>query len=623
MINNGVLVYNDSKQVKFPASVTSLTLGPKYNKLINSDTLPPTLTTLIFDPFYPRDIILTNLPKSLKTLILPHTQAPVLNKDCLPPGLTTLNLGDEFECELMPGFLPQTLTSLNLGSEFDHDLHPRSLPPSLMELKIGPNFEGVLEGMLPSTLTSLTFDPESVYDYEFLPGTLPAGLKTLVLGNDYNQPFIVGSLPPSLTSLSFVGDNYYEHPFAPGVLPTTLTSLKFSKFTQVVKSAPYPTSITKMRLECNDLFPSVVFPSSLTKLSLINDYFLSNEEEPVPFMPDSSLTRLNYNGYLGVGLIPDSVTDLMFAYGFTGAIEPGYLPESITKLTMSYTFDSQIFKGCLPSSIHTLLIRGLFNRDIETGALPSSLTWLEMGDMFEFDFLPGQLPDSLTYMKLGNQYTFGFTDGVLPPSLTTLILGGTPKDDIVFPRKLTNLSIPSILQLQHVKCPVDHLTLASVTLTAKVSTIRPVTVPIKTLTIHATGAAFKQRAQFLKAVVRAVPNADAYDINITKGDVIWTTQLRKLDQWCSIVVSDRHNIQFFKMDVYGEKMVNMEEMVHRLTNENDSLKTQLAESNAKLAKALAKIAELFGDASLESIPEPPVVAATKKSPLSKNKRRKK
>ncbi|GAM27799.1 hypothetical protein SAMD00019534_109750, partial [Acytostelium subglobosum LB1] len=476
----------------------------------------------------------------------------VLDLAYLPKSLKTLDLSNKFNQLLKPGELPSTLTSLSFGHEFDNELLPGVLPQSLLSLSFGCRFNQTLQPRsLPSSLTNLNLGSSPFTSG--LNGMLPALIK-LVIGCGFgsNAPFTPGIIPSTVQTL-VIGNNQYQN---------------FS-------------------------------------------YGFQSGETPDYYIPDS-ITDLTYNGSLRVGLIPNSVTNLTFnCYRFGGAIETGYIPESITRLDFGHNFNWPIIKECLPSSIKTLMFGDLFNNYIEPGALPKSLTSLRFGYGFSRDILIGELPSSINHLEFGNIYYNGFAVGVLPTSLKTMILRASQIRPIKFSGKLNFLSIPSLLHIQNVHCQVDHLILTKLELRdiSKMPTILPVTIPIKTLSASAPGRTFNKRAQFINEIIRVSPNADVYNFTITKAKGDWTIQFRKIEGHLLLSVTNHRTIEFFKMNV--PKEIKAEELIQQLTMENDSLKSQLAEANAKLAELIGVGPSTSSDNDEDSSepepePEPPV-----------------
>ena len=106
----------------------------------------------------------------------------------LPVGLETLTLGREF-ISFHQLQLPRGLRNLTLSSF--KSLEQLNLP-SLRSLVLGNAFNEILgKHTLPPNLESLTFGYQ--FNQSLKQGSLPISLKSLTFGRNYNQPLQVGS----------------------------------------------------------------------------------------------------------------------------------------------------------------------------------------------------------------------------------------------------------------------------------------------------------------------------------------------------------------------------------------------------------------------------------------------
>ena len=95
--------------------------------------------------------------------------------------------------------IPCSLTYLEFGNNFDGKLFQGNmLPSSLKTLILGDSYNDILN-CLPNTLESLTFG--DTHNSPLLLGVLPNSLKFLKFGQKYNLP--LGTLPDSLQELIF------------------------------------------------------------------------------------------------------------------------------------------------------------------------------------------------------------------------------------------------------------------------------------------------------------------------------------------------------------------------------------------------------------------------------------
>ncbi|GAM27826.1 hypothetical protein SAMD00019534_110020 [Acytostelium subglobosum LB1] len=632
------MYHNQHKDAKYPSTLTTIIFGPKYNQWIFDRTPPQSVTSLTFDCSYERTINYGDLPGSLKYLKLPSYSEEV-SSGRLPPGLTTLILGGEYFHELRPGTLPQSITSLSLGDASVKGIKPGVLPSSLTELKLSKFNANIKPGVVPTGLLTMTFSSYSSFNEELPPRVLPPTLQLLSLPLKYDQPFCIGSLPESLTTLIIQRDekwdNIYSHAFEPGVLPASLKTFELPKFSKIVDSSPFPalsfyTELDKEdrkyeRENENDEYGGYDRRRKVVKDDEDDDddddddekYDSKDNPPPLP----SSIKTLVFNGYLQNGYIPNSVEKLLLR-------------------TCNYRFES----GHFPQSIKTLELGVCLRqpRFLEL-SLPRSFTKLVLGNSYSEPITPGILPDSITHLEIGKKYTSGYEKDALPASLTCLKLAGAQKSGIFLPpKKLLYLAITSLPQIHRVKGGVDHLSVTNASLTTKDSTAAPLLTPIRTLSIRATGTAFKNRSQFLKTIFRIVPNVDCYDIAVVnKAEDVWSTQLRKLDQWRSIIVTDHHTIQYFN-NAPVERVTYLEELVKQLSKENETLKTENEEMRAQLdslrsssskkparstipAPSLIKIKvedNPSDEATTTTTTTTTTTAAVKREPLSNKRRRK-
>jgi hypothetical protein len=115
--------------------------------------------------------------------------------------------------------------------------------PFVQSLSFGGANHRLVEGVLPSSLTSLTF--AKYFNQQLVKGVLPSSLTQLRLGWKFNQPLVVGVFPPSLTHLTF--DNDFNQQLVEGVLPASLTHLTLGeKFNQQLVGGVLPSSLTHL-----------------------------------------------------------------------------------------------------------------------------------------------------------------------------------------------------------------------------------------------------------------------------------------------------------------------------------------------------------------------------------------
>ncbi|EFA80566.1 hypothetical protein PPL_06505 [Heterostelium album PN500] len=182
--------------------------------------------------------------------------------------LSNSNVTKLEKCDTLKYRLPENLTSLSLSDSFPNEtLLPGSLPAKLKKLCFGSNFNRPIPaGLLPNTLEKLIFGDQ--FDKPFEPGVLPSSLRVLkFVVPSYKQSFQVGVLPQNLEVLVYSG-HFSE--MTEEVLPTSLhtllevptswipylkplTNLKSLTFTNTYSAGEIPIDLS-------------LLPTSLTKL---------------------------------------------------------------------------------------------------------------------------------------------------------------------------------------------------------------------------------------------------------------------------------------------------------------------------------------------------------------------
>jgi len=188
---------------------------------------------------------LDRLPESLEYLGLPGPFNHPL--DHLPRSLNVLHFCPSSQFNRPLTRLPDCLAVLELGQSFDQSLH---LPRGLTELSFS-GFDGcrfnqplqLIRSSEPSLSTSLSCEPNANANAKEVsdcpsdskepahpsqqpntgPGSGPAALRTLSLGEFFNQPL---SLPPSLTSLTMSSKGHFSQPLPASSLPERLKVLQ-------------------------------------------------------------------------------------------------------------------------------------------------------------------------------------------------------------------------------------------------------------------------------------------------------------------------------------------------------------------------------------------------------------
>ena len=215
-------------------NLTSLVLGPYFNRNIEEDDLPFSLTHLTLGKYFNNRI---SLPGNLSHLTLGRAfDRPidflheglthlafdsdsyfnqVIGHDDLPESLTYLSFGYCYKKQLKEGVLKDNLIYLKFGFAYNKTIHDNVLPLNLQNLTLGSSFrKKIQKGLLPIALTHLNIDKH--FQYLILDGIIHEGLTHITLGtyvydgncdtsleNHLNQIITAVSLPVSLKNIVF------------------------------------------------------------------------------------------------------------------------------------------------------------------------------------------------------------------------------------------------------------------------------------------------------------------------------------------------------------------------------------------------------------------------------------
>jgi len=228
--------------------------------------MPPNVQHAQFNNYYWS--IIRTFPITLTELKIDSLAGLDTGSVNLPPNLRNLTLGSNDNWDALASW-PSTLTHLAF-CEFGGLENDFVVPASVECLNLGHCFFlRRLRIKFPATLTHLTFLSTIFPDRaDFC--TLPTKLKSLSLGESFNEPLHDGFLPDSLQRLYF--GNCFEQSLANIALPSGLTHLEFGCF--------YDKSLQE-----------VSFPLSLRYLSIPANY-----PHNLPALPET--TALVYTGAL-------------------------------------------------------------------------------------------------------------------------------------------------------------------------------------------------------------------------------------------------------------------------------------------------------------------------------------
>lgn len=275
----------------------------------------------------------------------------------------------------------------------------RELPLTSLSWDFNLHIDDTILHFLPSTLKHLTLYSDLQLKSSF--PSLPPQLETLdwdysYLG-DTPSPESFARLPPSLTELHMVSgprvvfpSDYLE------ILPPSLTHLTIVSFLKFEKTAKLPPAISTLQLKLeippNDLFRSIIFPISLTKLIIAT--------LPVNFDHE---------------LLPASLRSLRSTYVRSDIKKQA--PPLPSGLLEFYSSMHHSLEGQWPTGLERLEVQGAsVHQNDGKLSLPTTLRYLKCGNMRYCDIQA--LPDSLTHIHIAHMKIRDATIALkLPPAL--------------------------------------------------------------------------------------------------------------------------------------------------------------------------------------------------------------
>jgi hypothetical protein len=155
-----------------------------------------------------------------------------------------------------------------------------------------------------------------------------------------------------------------------------------------------------------------------------------------------------FNQPIGSGVLPQSLTHLIFSFNFQQIIDVNNIPKTLTHFTCHGPFYVQMMnqKSKLPKNIKHVTFGDDFDISLKSRILPKMLTHLTFGSKFNQYLDAGDLPQTLTHLTLGKAFNKQLSPGVLPSKLEHLT---TSNEDLA----------------QHVKILQNQGTLPSFSLT--------------------------------------------------------------------------------------------------------------------------------------------------------------
>ncbi|GAM26646.1 hypothetical protein SAMD00019534_098210 [Acytostelium subglobosum LB1] len=155
-------------------SITTLQFGPEYTQMISDGALPSSLTSLIMtENFSNKSVSFGQLPNNIKSfsqanssvLSYPNSLTELTfgyhyNKVLDISSLTSLKMlkfGRLYDQQILPGMIPTSLTSLSFSPNYHYPIVPGVIPTSVTYLKLGQRFNNtiILRNILPPGLRTL------------------------------------------------------------------------------------------------------------------------------------------------------------------------------------------------------------------------------------------------------------------------------------------------------------------------------------------------------------------------------------------------------------------------------------------------------------------------------------
>ncbi|GAM25276.1 hypothetical protein SAMD00019534_084510 [Acytostelium subglobosum LB1] len=268
----------------------------------------------------------------------------------LPDSLKTLELSSECKWNrpIKIGSLPSHLETLVFNPHFDQVIQVGTFPASLTSLTLGQSFNQSLNGVLPTSITSLDMSRiVSAYDYSL--NNLPASLTTIHLPMFYNNDI---NHPPL--------ERLYVDYFVPSLNPMpALTELTISSLDPSINFALFPRLTRLVIVRANDSICTSLLPWSTLKsasLCCVLVTWIDRQviiKDLIPMGVESlKLGRCNFID-VPPGSLPSSLTHLTLTRADN--IKPGDIPASVTSLELwSFYQRLDILITCLPPSIRAL-----------------------------------------------------------------------------------------------------------------------------------------------------------------------------------------------------------------------------------------------------------------------------
>jgi hypothetical protein len=259
--------------------------------------------------------------------------------------------------ELDPTYFKEFPKLKELNINYNKIIKKDELPSSLKTLTLYNFNSSILEGVLPTSLTELTFD--YMFNKSINKGVLPTSLIKLTFGDRFNKVINKLVLPSSLTELTF--GTFYSKTFG------TFYSKAFGgTFNQQIAEHVLPESLTKLTFgyRFNQIINENVLPTSLIILKF----------------------GIEYNQPIYENVLSSSLKELIFGWQFNQPINENVLPASLKEIRFGRYFNQPIKKNVIPLMLEKLKFSMNFNRSIKNINTPI-LRSLSFGMYFDKEII--------------------------------------------------------------------------------------------------------------------------------------------------------------------------------------------------------------------------------------------
>eukprot|EP00752_Nemacystus_decipiens_P006577 g5922.t1 len=440
-------------RVRWPPGLRRLKLGATWNRLLTGarDSWPASLEVLEFGTCFDKPLQGKDgagLPRGLREVILGGVFDQPLAGVEWPAGLQELTLSEHFDQPLEFGgggargvSFPAGLRRIVFGGQFDQEVSSTAWPQGLVYLSFGDKFNrafvppgvdscyasgGAAGGgsgsgsgggsrRSPSTESSTSSSPTPSF-------ALPAGLKTLVLGDGYDRPMGEGELPDGLQKL-VIGRSF-----------------------SYVSTVRWPSALKSLRLSCrwgdggdgggngggggNRARHWLILPPRLVYLD-VGDSF------------NSPLDRIVFPASLKVLLLGSAFDHPIDHAAPSGALAPAESSPPGLPAGHGHPATPAPAPAAGPASTHALEPQGPQRRRRQQGL---SLPEPPHGGPADHRCPPPMLPDGLETLRLGSAFNRDIETARLPRRLKRLVFAA----DSQFDHPINSVAWPPGLEQLHI-----------------------------------------------------------------------------------------------------------------------------------------------------------------------------